>query len=134
VSGLPCCFATLTAGLRAAPLHHRPTLGTLGPLLLTLLIGCDGLPCIESIQVAVDDLPASVSESFQAEYPGATITDAEELTGETETWDVEVETEDGQTLLLEVDGSGNLIELDFEDADRRCDRARATSRGGSSPW
>ena len=109
-------------------------MGTLRPLLLALLIGCDRLPCIESIRVAVDDLPASVRESVEAQYPGATITDAEELTGETETWDVEVETEDGQTLLLEVDGSGNLIELDFEDADRRCDRARATSRGGSSPW
>ena len=90
-------------------------------LLLALLIGCGGLPCIESIRIAVDQLPASVSESVEAEYPGATITNAEQLAGETESWAVELETEYGQTLLVEVDGSGNLIELGFEDEDLRCD-------------
>lgn len=90
------------------------------PALLMMLTACGRFGCIESISIAARDVPEDVSEVIEDEYPGAEVVAADEHP-DGDTYDVEIITSEGDRLLIEVDGTGSIVELDVSVTDRSCD-------------
>ena len=80
------------------------------PLLLAL-VGCFSDPDCGEDGIAVTDLPAAVTDAIEAEYPGATLLEAEL---EEENYEVEIETADGEILEVEVSEDGEILEVEVE--------------------
>ena len=83
-------------------------------LLLLALVGCFSDPDCGEDGIAVTDLPAAVTDAIEAEYPGATLLEAEL---EEENYEVEIETADGEVLEVEVSEDGEILEVEVEDDD-----------------
>lgn len=93
-------------------------------LLLLLALSACGieLPCVESVVITTDELPADVQASIDSEYPGSEVLEAEQLDGDGDTYRVELETSDGDTLLVEVDAWGEVQSVEFDvERNNRCD-------------
>lgn len=78
--------------------------------LMSTFAACDAT--IDALQIPIDELPVIVTAAIASEWPGATILEAEY---EDDIYEVEIQTPDGETLEVELDEDGNILDVDIEE-------------------